>query len=151
MNYVIDKERKNMPGDYVDNPEIEKIAKTLYGQMDWVEEPNVKFLMLMADESQYLGKCSKATGKWKYLTNMDYIVEVWNCFWDSADQHDREALLMHELMHIESAEKKDGSLVWKIRKHDVEEFLDVTKRYGLWSPPLIEIGKIINPVGQNKE
>ncbi len=119
--------------NYIELPEVEEIAKRIIPEMGWIDIPKIKFLVLVADKSRYLGKCSKASKKWRHLTGYDYVIEVWQTFFDSAEPKIKEALLFHELAHIESYEKKDGSIVWGLKKHDIEEFMETVKRYGAWN------------------
>jgi len=127
--------------EYRELSEVNKIAEELIPKMGWLDLPRIKFLVLIADRSSYLGKCSKATGKWRHLTNVDYVIEVWDNYWATATDNQKRALLLHELLHITSREKDDGTIVWGIRKHDVEEFLRVVEQYGAWSLPLEELLK----------
>jgi hypothetical protein len=125
-----------MAQQYIYLKDVEDIAEKVIPKMGWKEKPNIKFLILVADNCSYQGKCSKASGKWKYLTDFDYVVEIWQTFWDSADEAAKKALLFHELLHIQPIEKKDGSTTWGIRLHDVEEFFDVIEEYGAWDHSL---------------
>ena len=128
-----------MSREYVENNEVEQIAEELIPHMEWRDTPEIKFLMLVADKSIYAGKCSKATGKWKYLTDKDFIIEVWDGFWKTADTKAKEALVYHELKHIDFLEDEEtGEIVWKLRRHDVEEFHDVVEKYGYWNEALKE-------------
>jgi len=121
-----------MPNMYVEDPVVSAVAAKIIPNMEWLDVPKIKFLMLIADRSNCLGKCSKATGKWKHLTGIDYVIEVWQTFWDSASVEAKEALLYHELMHIISKETDEGEIKWGIRKHDLEEFFEVAEKYGAW-------------------
>jgi Putative phage metallopeptidase len=117
---------------YSDSPEIEQVAKTIIPTLGWLEQPKIKYLMLDADKSDCMGKCSRATGKWKHLTGYDYIIEAWRTGWDSCDEHGKEALVYHELLHVTSKVDKNGEVKWGIKKHDLEEFFDVARKYGAW-------------------
>jgi len=93
-----------------------------------------------------LGKCVKAPDLQKELVDWDFVIllnkEVW------MDQEwpieKKRALLDHELCHAArvedefGAQKEDekGRLVWRVRKHDIEEFQDVVKRHGCYKRDL---------------
>ena len=64
---------------------------------------------------------------------MIIISELW---WNKVEDKTKEALIDHELAHVECIIKKDGSKQYKMRKHDVEEFFLVVARRGAWSPAL---------------
>lgn len=129
-------------GEYIESEELTKLGKLVIEKMKWKITPKIKFLILQKDNSNYVGKCSLATGKWRYLIDYDFIIEVWDGYFDSASDHEREALLHHELMHITFREK-DGIIKWKTRRHDLEEFQDTAHMYGLWSSSLKAFAKII--------
>ena len=121
---------------YSDSKEVEEVGIKVLSEFAYPEEPNVKFLLTTAERSQWLGKCTRVSPKMKYLTGFDYVIEVWNVFWDSADEKAKNALMYHELNHIDCYEKRDGTLVWGMKKHDVEEFIEVAKRFGAWDAAL---------------
>ena len=58
------------------------------------------------------------------------VSEIW---WRKSEDHLKEALICHELAHVEIVIKEDGSKQYKMRKHDIEEFLSVIKRHGAWN------------------
>ena len=137
--------------NYEESKEVNEIAKELIPKMGWLDLPRIKFLVLIAERSSYLGKCSKATGKWRHLTSQDYVIEVFEKYWSTATIEQKQALLFHELLHIISKEKDDGTIVWGIRKHEVEEFLRVVEEYGAWSLPLVELLKAHIEYESNKK
>lgn len=74
------------------------------------------------------------------------------------------ALVEHELYHCsyqrdrygDEVRKRDGSLIWALRGHDVEEFTGVVRRYGATSPELaamakhIQAGPAVSPVESDR-
>ncbi len=78
----------------------------------------------------------------------DFIMWLDSGWWTQATPHQREALVFHELCHAVHAKDKageerfddDGKPVWDIRGHDLEEFNEVVRRFGAWSP---DIGQFI--------
>ena len=71
------------------------------------------------------------------------IVLSWD-WWEAASPRDREILVFHELSHcVQKVDifgtprcNRDGTPVWGLRGHDVEEFTDVVARYGAWNEDL---------------
>ena len=49
--------------------------------------------------------------------------------WETLDGNRREAVIFHELCHLES----DGEGGLSLRSHDLEEFRAVVRRYGDWT------------------
>jgi hypothetical protein len=95
------------------------------------------------DGHMVLGKCRRASELDRELQDFDFVILLNREFW----QHEntsaivRDALLDHELCHAtvkldpvtQDPIKNDrGRIVYRIRKHDIEEFAVIPKRYGLW-------------------
>lgn len=134
-----------MATEYIDAPEVKEIAEKLIPEFkDLIDLPSIKYLIKISDNSKYSGQIFKATGKWKYLTNFDYIIEVWYGFWMNATPSQKEALVYHELKHIRGKENDEGEMIWSIMEHDLEEFIDVAKKYGTWNPALVDIKNALN-------
>lgn len=110
----------------------------------------IKYLFKNSKKSQYLGKCSRATGKWAHLTGMDYIIEIWYPWWSQASENERKALLFHELKHIklEESETPDGDIEikWGIQKHDSELFVKEFELFGAWRPDYEEIARVCKTI-----
>jgi len=100
-----------------------------------------------ADGRQTLGRCKKATALDRELMDWDFVILLQQEFWQSEAVTDeqRDALLDHELCH--AAVKEDpysndplrddrGRIVYRIRKHDLEEFAAIAARYGTWKRDL---------------
>jgi hypothetical protein len=94
-----------------------------------------------------LGKCKKATDLDRELAPWDFVILLQQEFWQNlrVTDHQRAALLDHELMH--AAVKYDpetgepvidarGRIVYRLRKHDIEEFADIVTRYGCYKHDL---------------
>lgn len=89
-----------------------------------------------------IGKCRKASDLDRELMEFDFIILLSKSFWLDLDVTDeqRRALLDHELMHAavkcsengEPEEDAKGRIVYRIRKHDIEEFADTVKRHGIY-------------------
>ena len=96
-----------------------------------------------------LGMCRKASDLDRELAQWDFIVLLSRAFWqnDTVPPHQRRALLDHELCHAEvkldmhtgePAEDERGRTVYRIRKHDLEEFTAIVERYGTYKKDLEE-------------
>lgn len=74
----------------------------------------------------------------------DYLVVLNARWWEQATPLQREALLSHELSHIQQALDsygapkfdRDGLPVFKVVEHDIAAFRSEVARYGLWSDEL---------------
>lgn len=94
-----------------------------------------------------LGKCVKATDLQKEFMPYDFVIllneEVWRNPEFTIEK--KKALLDHELCHAapaldaetdEQKEDERGRPVWRIRKHDIEEFREIVQRHGCYKGDL---------------
>ena len=90
-----------------------------------------------------LGKCKRASDLDRELAPFDFVILLLESFWTSLGVTDeqRDALLDHELCH--ATVKLDrrtgdpvidarGRTVYRLRKHDIEEFACIAERHGMW-------------------
>ena len=137
-----------MATKYIVNPEVEQVANKVITMITgWLDVPRIAYLIKQSERSRCLGQTSRATGKWAYLVNKDFVVEVWEPFWFHASPEQKEALIYHELLHI-TCEEDDytGEIKWGLKPHDTEEFIEVIRKYGAWNPVL----KVIETIMINK-
>jgi len=73
-----------------------------------------------------LRKCSDLD---KTLHGYDFVMTLAYDQWQLLAPLEREELVDHELYHGWFKEKKDGSIEWVLRPHDIEEFIEIMKRY----------------------
>jgi hypothetical protein len=93
-----------------------------------------------------LGACKRASDLDRELADYDFIVLLNRSFWQDigVSDHQRAALLDHELTHAalvhdkrgEPVEDERGRKVYRLRRHDLEEFNAIAERYGLWKRDL---------------
>lgn len=82
------------------------------------------------EEHDTAGKCLKAPRLWHDVTGYDVAIWLREGYWADWDQQTREAAVLHELLHVEVERDKDDQPKVRIRKHDVEDFVDVVRHYG---------------------
>jgi hypothetical protein len=94
-----------------------------------------------------LGKCKKASDLDRELVAFDFIILLRKAFWQDSrvSVEQRVALLDHELCHAavrvddrtgDPVTDERGRIVYRMRKHDVEEFADVVRRHGIYKSDL---------------
>ncbi len=94
-----------------------------------------------------LGKCVKVSDLHKEFGAFDFIIVLNRDVWDDLRFTDdrKLALLDHELCHAARAEDPEtgetklderNRIVWRTRKHDIEEFQGIVQRHGLWKRDL---------------
>ncbi|MEO8277425.1 MAG: putative metallopeptidase [Thermoanaerobaculia bacterium] len=99
-----------------------------------------------ADGQVTLGKCKRSSDLDKEFIAYDFVILLNRHFWTDERVTDemREALLDHELSHAEISLDKTGEpkvderdrLIFRTRKHDIEEFTAIVTRHGVWKQDL---------------
>lgn len=94
-----------------------------------------------------LGRAKIVSGlnAWLYNGSPEpfHMIEFTEEWWKRASEDQREALVDHELCHLEielTPDEDTGELIEKpkIRAHDVEEFTEILDRHGLWKSDVEE-------------
>jgi hypothetical protein len=102
------------------------------------------------DLRQTLGKCKRASDFDREMREYDFAIILNRMAWGHLSAAQREALMDHELTHAAPAiddetgdQKEDerGRKLWRIRKHDIEEFTSIVRRHGLYKDDLAEFVK----------
>jgi hypothetical protein len=91
-----------------------------------------------------LGKCVKVSDLQKEFAYWDFLLVLNQEFFLQFDEKQRLALIDHELCHArpllddKGLQSKDerGRLLWRLRKHDLEEFREVIDRHGCYKDDL---------------
>jgi putative metallopeptidase len=106
-----------------------------------------------ADGIKKLGKCKKASDLDRELASWDFVIVLSQEFWSDAQVNDsqRKALLDHELEHAtvrfdregEPLRDERGRVVYRMRKHDIEEFRSVIARNGMYKRDLQDFAEIV--------
>lgn len=137
--------------------EAERIGRELIGKhFPDIVESGVQVRYVFRSEAQKhngrlrLGECKKIGGFGAWLTLSSppegfvepaevafYALVFAEDMWSQLTTHQRTALVHHELSHIwvEPSDDEDGWTL-KVRSHDVEEFADTVKLFGVWAPDL---------------
>lgn len=76
-----------------------------------------------------IAKALKAPAVWRSIADLDAVVWANGAAWDALGERQREAVVLHQLLHLDYDEET-GKV--RIVKHDVEEFGLVARRYGPW-------------------
>lgn len=91
-----------------------------------------------------LGKMKKASELDRQLHEFDLVLLLNREMWRIFSEAQRTALVDHELCHADQALDSDGEqtldahgrALFRIRKHDLEEFSTVVRRHGVWKADL---------------
>jgi Putative phage metallopeptidase len=104
-----------------------------------------------------LGKCRKASDLDRELAAFDFVILLRRAFWraDQVTDAQRRALLDHELCHGarqfdsagEPVEDERGRPVYRMRKHDIEEFTEIVERHGCYKADLERFAAALRAAG----
>jgi hypothetical protein len=99
-----------------------------------------------ADGHIVLGQCHRASDLEKEFSEWDFVITLNAETWGDKefDAAKKKALLDHELCHVAQAVDGDGEQVvdsrsrkvWRLRKHDIEEFQSVVAHHGCYKKDL---------------
>lgn len=100
----------------------------------------IRIVVLINDELDGVGRISKMSEKMKIIledengSSYDFIMEI------PDDKDHEDAHIMHQIWHLEFDEEK-GRV--KLIRHDIEDFIDVIKRYGKYNETLQQLDDVI--------
>jgi len=120
-----------MKVEFHESNDLTRIGNKLAAELLGDTTLKVKFLFVSGRNIQYAGKVMKTSPLLKFMSGYDLVILINKNVWDSLPDNHREALLFHELYHIQV----DGDKII-LKKHDVEEFVKVAERYGPWTEAL---------------
>lgn len=119
-----------------------EIAADLIGSeplLGYIRDSQVTICYLVSDKEKksngklVFGECEKVPEKWKWSVPCDFTITIFEPNVERFTEEQEKILMLHELLHVGIAQ--DGNEeIYSIIPHDVEEFSEVIKRFGLdWS------------------
>jgi hypothetical protein len=117
--------------------EVLDIARELIDQFHPdLKEAKIGFVLRdeapVSNGKQTCGKASKISDKLRSHLDLDFLIWIAEDVYTKFTPEQRRALIDHELYHCNYT---DG--IPKMLHHDVEEFLPIVERYGLWNYDLL--------------
>jgi len=111
-------------------------------KIDW--QPNT-------DGQVTLGMCKKASDLDRELHGYDFVILLNRNYWPSFTDAQQLAIIDHELSHADVKKGEDGEIqrddsgriVYRTKRHDLEEFRAVVERHGLYRTDLEDFAKAI--------
>lgn len=113
------------------------------------------------DGNVTIGRCKRASALDRELHEWDFVILLNERYWNdertTAIAHD--ALLDHELCHAtvkidpetnDPALDERGRVIYRLRRHDLEEFACIAQRYGIWKRDLQRFAKALKDGPQVK-
>lgn len=124
---------------FAHSEELEAVAVRLIGRhqrLRYLEDYPIAYLLHHTEPPEKphdVGSARKISGWQRALTTVDGVVILNAPVWQAVSEQQREALMLHQLLHF-GLHEKTGALL--IVGHDVEEFGLVAATYGAWRPSL---------------
>lgn len=86
-----------------------------------------------------LAAVSKVSATVKIHVDFDYLIWVAKDAWDHMTHEKRAALLDHEFCHC----VQNDNFEWTMRDHDIQEFVEIIERHGLWTNDLHRMAEAV--------
>lgn len=78
------------------------------------------------------GKAQVVPEQWRFLSGYELLVMINETVWQGLSEMGRRVLLDYELSHFAPpVAGKNGDKRWSLRDHDLQEFSEVVRRYGI--------------------
>jgi len=145
-----------MPAKFVPAPEVETVARTIIREHHpHLQNARLDYLFSVKEihskGKEVWGTMRKVSSLAAFLageTDGDgpgafFCMVISQPVWRALDQARREALVDHELSHAWIEEKEDGSLSLQLLHHDLEEFMGVVLRRGLWRNEVEQFADVV--------
>lgn len=111
------------------NPEIENLASEIIKDdndrlgLALIRLEDIQFVRIQGKESKKYADIRKIGYPAKLFTNKIFLISFYDIF-DELPIEKKKIVIAHELMHIDMVNDK-------LKKHDVEDFRDIIRVYGL--------------------
>jgi hypothetical protein len=94
------------------------------------------------------GKVRKLAGALEFLLEHDFMIEMALDVWNDMDAQQRAAGVDHLLERCFGEEsEQDGSMSWKVRDPDAQEFATILQRHGAWNETLTSFVSVAQQIG----
>lgn len=140
--------------EYTWAPDVEVVVKDIIGTVEQHHDlVHAQILCVFRDKAAtsrgrlVLGRARKLGGLVAFLVDDDderplFVLEFAGDLWQTLNDKQRRALVDHELSHLTMEKDKYGQWVGGTRGHDLEEFLGVIDRHGLWKEDVASLGTL---------
>lgn len=141
-----------MPKTYSESETLKRIATGLIPNHH-PELVNARIKYLFVDKGaskggrELYGKAQKLSGVSEFLVEADFLLVMAEDKWRDLNADQQTAVVDHFLECCTGEEGEDGSMAWKIREPDTQEFSSILSRHGAWHEGLVafvEVAKAID-------
>lgn len=111
--------------------------------LEYIRESNVTIVYLSSELEKkskrklVFGECEKVPDRYKWAVPCDFTITVFEPNVERFTGEQLRILIFHELLHI-GIEKDGNEESYFVRPHDIEDFEEVLRRYGMrWADDAI--------------
>lgn len=115
------------------HPHLAEAKIALAWNLSWKADPDGRLI---------LGKCKKVGDLDRQLHGFDFVILLNKEAWERSEFTTamKRGLMDHELCHAQVKldnnddvmKDEDGKIVYRIKKHSLEEFREIVARHGIW-------------------
>ncbi len=141
-----------MPKVYGNAETVEVIAqRILPSYHSELASARLKFIFVdkasMKNGRPVLGKARKVSGSLEFLLELDFLIEVALDQWNDLTEAQRVALVDHLMERcVGEEDEESGTMHWKVREPDVQEFTTILRRHGAWNANLADLVSVAQEI-----
>ena len=119
----------------------ERAERIIDGSPDlwWIRNMGARICYMTSDEDKTIqdmtvfGECIRVRDLFKPLMPYEFLIVFYdiNVRLAGMGEMEKDILTYHELLHCDFREKKDGEILWRCKRHDIEDFEVILKQYGM--------------------
>jgi putative metallopeptidase len=114
------------------------VLKQFPGKFIHIDPRDLHLVFRDSEKSQFRAQTRVLRGFYQSLTQKKVAITFWKKDWLESTQAQRAMVVYHELLHILRDSK---TLVYKLRKHDVQDFKEMIETFGLEGEKATEVFK----------
>lgn len=143
----VQKKQKSVGKTFSKSEQLEALIKTVIQKQNlYVQDAEICGLLVYPNIAPVVaGRCVRSGKELKFFSGYDYLIQMSEQLWDQLNQQQRYLLTLHELLHIDVVYKKDGSVSYNIKDHDIQDFKQIITKYGVdWITQVTVLNQSIN-------
>lgn len=106
---------------------VAKIINRFPEKFSHLDPEQIVLVFKDSEKSSWYGQTRLIKGVWQVITDKAVLMTLWKNAWNAKTPSWQALLIYHELLHIGWDDEKG----YKLIKHDIEDFAEVLKQYGI--------------------
>jgi predicted metallopeptidase len=130
---------------------VEKIQAAFPDKFTHVNPDRILYAAFSRKSSKVKGRIGPIPARFSpFLQSCDYFLEVYHEGWQDADEATRLYIVLHELTHVPiEGFDKESKYYKKTLDHDLEDFRELVKQYGVDLEKADALVKLVHKNGDN--